>query len=1519
MPAKTQFQNGLLYEQAAEFAQALETSQVAATDQMLAAWTDSYWGIRKEMDTFLAKVAEAKAAGIKPSPAWAYQQQRLKNVLDETKRQIARYAADASLVTEKAQAAAIQAALKHAEKLGNAALAQSLPGVGVHMATVNPKVLEVGVGFLANGSVLRNHLALTLPGAAAAKVQEALIHGLATGKSQAWMSRRATEALGLSHSRATTILRTESLRAYRHASRATYLANQDVLGGWVWNAHLDSRTCVACALMDGTEHPLDATLDGHPRCRCAMVPRTRSWEDILGPEGEGIPDTRPPVRSGKAWLESQPAHVQRAMMGNAKFNAWAEGTITLDDMVGRTYSPHWGTMRSERSLVAILEGRNGNYFDAPAIPTTAAKPPAVAEPKYAKELADRYDLDYLNEWLDTPGNSPQALANVKAAIALKLARNKRPLGPALPRPDMGKVEKALEKLRQAVLTKGWPSKGYSQTQAIYKAQANGQVGSKVGVVKSLTWEQKITAQKIVAEHNEALPDLVRQWQKKDAIAKAHDEALAINAQKKAEALAKEAQDAADEAVEATKKDLANMDGLAKDAPDWSLQWSLKVLDAEDAVKAAGDDVVKKAKADAVLAHLKAHQQAYDDAMDTVKANGWTGTSWKAPTGPGAMDVDADGWGHVQGAGLEFHLPPNQVIPFLDGTGSSTWTQVLTPDPDEVKKWLDVVIKDADGLVTQKAYDKAKADLDDPFSSLTPQAKVDLQEALDQAATVEKWKPEQDYVTKIKGFLDDGTMDEDSLRATVLNDPDAKPLSKANAAQALKEWKAEQAAKASIPVPKPAIDPAKIKWEKVSDAQAQKWIDQVNQGKVTVDDLYVKFQASKNAGPKANYAKAILTLEGKDVGDLVPPMTKVPEPPSSGPAWPTKPPWDPNDLKATGQVLGTHGARVYEAPDGTRWLFKPPKDPKDGFLSTLDEAASRFQARVGLKAPDTYVVTLGGKRGSIQRMFPSSDGFPGGFRPQSLTGPDRDLVQREHALDWLLSNHDGHRDQFLRLQDGTMVGIDKGQAFRWFGQDRLDWDFHPNQAYGAPEPVYNALWRAFAKGDPKVELDPPGQGALWDQIKTIQAIPDDELRDLFRGYAEQAAARGLLAKRQQYPGLKPSSALENDVERFLDALVARKNRLDDDFRDLYDRAAKERAKAIPGWKPKAAAPSGKPGLQKWVGKEKPTAPKPPEPPTAEVAKDFDSWVEAAKDRYAQFSGGKSLENSNNWVRFERVVNELDAQAAKELLDRQYLRPEDYQEALDLIAKGKAKKAALDADFKKAMADHDKVVQAYKRDLKDWAEANGIKDLSAGMDDAVVRHNTDQAGVTWAMKHFSEDRYTIPQRTTLKSYTGKSYDAWNDHLRKTKGKPTQYLDTFRKIDKAMDAQPIPEDVILHRGTGPEAFVLGGVRLNRSDDLKKLIGSVQTEHAYSSTSVGNSAAFAHKPVQMKIRTPKGTPGSYVQMFSEYHTERELILGRGASFYVHNAYKHNGKWFLEVEVVPEDFDAANATPKPSATPWKE
>jgi hypothetical protein len=282
-----------------------------------------------------------------------------------------------------------------------------------------------------------------------------------------------------------------------------------------------------------------------------------------------------------------------------------------------------------------------------------------------------------------------------------------------------------------------------------------------------------------------------------------------------------------------------------------------------------------------------------------------------------------------------------------------------------------------------------------------------------------------------------------------------------------------------------------------------------------------------------------------------------------------------------------------------------------------------------------------------------------------------------------------------------------------------------------------------------------------------------------------------------------------------------------------------------------------------------------------------------------------------------VDDLDEKAVDELVARSYLDETTAAQARALIAQAKAKREELEGAYKRALADHDKRVQAYKKDLTDWKDANGIQDLVSGMDDDVLRHDTDSKGVSWAKKHFSEDRYTAKQRQTLRSYTGSSYASWNNHLRATKGKPTQYVESLKAMDKAMEAQPIPEDVILHRGASIDAFQIDGRTLGYGDDLSNLIGSVQVDHAYMATSVGNSAAFSSNPVQLKIRAPQGTPGSYVQMFSQYEHERELILARGTHMYVHNAYKRGNTWFLEVEVVPSDFDAINATPNPSARPW--
>lgn len=360
---------GRIYQMASQFQRELALSQSAAQDQILASWATAYERIRAEYQGVLDQVAEAHAEGRPIKPAWLYQQERLANAEATAREELARYGREARQATESAEQAAISASARHHAALGQEALSQAnLAGT---FAQINPDNVRHLAGTLADGSPLAS-LFSGLAEEVASSARDALLQGVALGKGPAWMARQVAPALDMPRHRAVTIMRTETQRVYRETARETYMANSDLMVGWVWTATLTRRTCPACIAMHGTVHPVTETLDGHPRCRCAMVPRTPSWADL----GVDLPDTRPPLESGKDWLEAQPETTQRAIMGNAKHRAWKDGEITLDDMVARHSDPDWGTMRRERSLVEIREGRNANTL--PNVPRKA--PPRHAGP-----------------------------------------------------------------------------------------------------------------------------------------------------------------------------------------------------------------------------------------------------------------------------------------------------------------------------------------------------------------------------------------------------------------------------------------------------------------------------------------------------------------------------------------------------------------------------------------------------------------------------------------------------------------------------------------------------------------------------------------------------------------------------------------------------------------------------------------------------------------------------------------------------------------------------------------------------------------------------------------------------------------------------------------------------------------------------------------------------------------------------------------------------------------------------------
>lgn len=258
-----------------------------------------------------------------------------------------------------------------------------------------------------------------------------------------------------------------------------------------------------------------------------------------------------------------------------------------------------------------------------------------------------------------------------------------------------------------------------------------------------------------------------------------------------------------------------------------------------------------------------------------------------------------------------------------------------------------------------------------------------------------------------------------------------------------------------------------------------------------------------------------------------------------------------DLKDTGKVVGTHHGKIYKDSKGNTWLFKAAPS---GFSAAaeVDLATAKLHSLAGFQTPITGIVKLNGQTGSLQKIYPDvSEPFDYAMNGH-FTAHEAFSIQAEHAFDWLTANHDAHAKNLLKDPSGEFIGIDKGQAFKYFGADKLDWNFQPNEH---PQAALQ-LYKQYASGK-DVPISDPSKGELAKSIAQIQAIPDDQYRAILRPYAESAARSGKLAiGGPSYLGMGKVPFQANDVEAFLDAAVARKHALNTDLKAFYDKAKAE---------------------------------------------------------------------------------------------------------------------------------------------------------------------------------------------------------------------------------------------------------------------------------------------------------------------------------------------------------------------------
>ncbi|MET9774229.1 putative T7SS-secreted protein [Streptomyces sp. NPDC006367] len=166
-----------------------------------------------------------------------------------------------------------------------------------------------------------------------------------------------------------------------------------------------------------------------------------------------------------------------------------------------------------------------------------------------------------------------------------------------------------------------------------------------------------------------------------------------------------------------------------------------------------------------------------------------------------------------------------------------------------------------------------------------------------------------------------------------------------------------------------------------------------------------------------------------------------------------------------------------------------------------------------------------------------------------------------------------------------------------------------------------------------------------------------------------------------------------------------------------------------------------------------------------------------------------------------------------------------------------------------------------------------------------------------------------RQALRDYTGEppykgapgyaTYQEMNGFLRGEAelGTP-EVLDNIREVDRALAGNPIPEDVMVVRGSG-----VGHLDFELPEDL---VGRTITDPGYTSSSLGNHPvpSFEGKDAILRLRVPEGTHAAWVEKVSDFGvTERELLLGRGTSYKVTRAFTdENGQIQIYGEVLPRD-----------------
>lgn len=202
-----------------------------------------------------------------------------------------------------------------------------------------PAQIEKLLGYLDSNSELYKRIGKIAP-TYADNIAQAIVDGVTAGKNPKTIAGLLTRNMGMALTDSLRMTRTVQIWSYREAGRASYIANSDVVEGWIWYADISGEPCASCWAMHGTFHTNDETLDDHYNGKCTAIPK------LYG--------SNPDIPSGADLFSQLDESKQRDILGDAKYEALQDGKFQFSQLSTQHEDDVYGHMRGETPLKDLL-------------------------------------------------------------------------------------------------------------------------------------------------------------------------------------------------------------------------------------------------------------------------------------------------------------------------------------------------------------------------------------------------------------------------------------------------------------------------------------------------------------------------------------------------------------------------------------------------------------------------------------------------------------------------------------------------------------------------------------------------------------------------------------------------------------------------------------------------------------------------------------------------------------------------------------------------------------------------------------------------------------------------------------------------------------------------------------------------------------------------------------------------------------------------------------------------------------